>query len=49
MDFAGFMGGYTQFFGAKDQPSKPARAAMQVAALGAPGAMVEIEVIAMKP
>ena len=24
MDFSGFMGGYTQFFGTKDQPNKPA-------------------------
>jgi enamine deaminase RidA (YjgF/YER057c/UK114 family) len=49
MDFAGFMGGYTQFFGTKEQPNKPARSAMQVAALAAPGALVEIEVIAVKP
>ena len=49
MDFTGFMGGYTQFFGTKDQPNKPARSAMQVAALAAPGALVEIEVIAVKP
>jgi len=49
MDFAGFMGGYTQFFGTKDQPNKPARSAMQVAALAAPGMLVEIEVIAVKP
>jgi enamine deaminase RidA (YjgF/YER057c/UK114 family) len=49
MDFAGFMGGYTQFFGTKEQPNKPARSAMQVAALAAPGALVEIEVIAAKP
>jgi enamine deaminase RidA (YjgF/YER057c/UK114 family) len=49
MDFAGFMGGYTQFFGTKEQPNKPARSAMQVAALAAPGMLVEIEVIAVKP
>jgi enamine deaminase RidA (YjgF/YER057c/UK114 family) len=49
MDFAGFMGGYTQFFGTKDQPNKPARSAMQVAALAAPGMLVEIEVIAVRP
>ena len=49
MDFAAFMGGYTQFFGTKDQPNKPARSAMQVAALAAPGMLVEIEVIAVKP
>jgi enamine deaminase RidA (YjgF/YER057c/UK114 family) len=48
MDFKGFMAGYTQFFGTKDQPNKPARSAMQVAALAAPTALVEIEVIAVK-
>jgi len=47
MDFAGFMAGYSQFFGTKDQPNKPARSAMQVAGLAAPGALVEIEVIAV--
>ena len=48
LDFAGLQGAYTQFFGTKDQPNKPARSAMQVAALAAPWAMVEIEVIAVK-
>lgn len=48
MDFAGFMKGYTQYFGTKDQPNKPARSAMQVAALALPGALVEIEVTAVK-
>jgi enamine deaminase RidA (YjgF/YER057c/UK114 family) len=47
MDFAGFMRGYTQYFGTKDQPNKPARSAMQVAALALPAALVEIEVIAV--
>lgn len=47
-DFAGFMAGYTQFFGTPAQPNKPARSAMQVAALVAPGALVEIEVIAVR-
>jgi len=49
MDFKGFMAGYTQFFGTADQPNKPARSAMQVAALAAPTALAEIEVIAVKP
>jgi enamine deaminase RidA (YjgF/YER057c/UK114 family) len=48
LDFAGMMASYTQFFGTKDQPNKPARSAMQVAALAAAGALVEIEVIAVK-
>lgn len=49
LDFAGMMASYTKFFGTKDQPNKPARSAMQVAALAAPWALVEIEVIAVKP
>jgi enamine deaminase RidA (YjgF/YER057c/UK114 family) len=49
MDFTGFMAGYTRFFGTKEQPNKPARSAMQVAGLAAPGALVEIEVIAVRP
>src|ERR1700722_1611414 len=48
LDFAGLQGAYTQFFGTKEQPNKPARSAMQVAALAAPWALVEIEVIAVK-
>jgi len=48
MDFTGFMAGYSQFFGTKEQPNKPARSAMQVAALAAPGALIEIEVVAVK-
>jgi enamine deaminase RidA (YjgF/YER057c/UK114 family) len=48
LDFAGLQGAYTQFFGTKDQPNRPARSAMQVAALAAPWALVEIEVIAVR-
>jgi enamine deaminase RidA (YjgF/YER057c/UK114 family) len=48
LDFAGLMTGYKKFFGTSDQPNKPARSAFQVAALVAPGALVEIEVIAAK-
>jgi enamine deaminase RidA (YjgF/YER057c/UK114 family) len=49
MDFDGFMAGYTQFFGTKQQPKLPARSAMQVQALAEDTALVEIEVIAVKP
>ncbi len=49
MDFAGLMAGYTKYFGTKDQPNKPARSAVQVAGLAAPGALVEIELIAARP
>ena len=47
-DFAGFMHGYTQFFGTPEQPNKPARSAVQVGALVVPGGLVEIEVIAAR-
>ncbi len=40
--------GYSKFFGTADQPNKPARSAVQVAALVAPGALLEVEVIAAK-
>ena len=49
LNFPGLMAGYTKFFGTADQPNKPARSAVQVAALVAPGALLEIEVIAVKP
>jgi enamine deaminase RidA (YjgF/YER057c/UK114 family) len=49
LDFAGMMAGYKKFFGTADQPNKPARSAMQVAALVVPGPLLEIEVIAAKP
>ena len=48
MDFAGMMEGYSQYFGTKDQPNKPARVTVQVAALVAPGMLAEIEVQAAK-
>jgi len=44
MDFTGFMSVYSQFFGTKEQPNLPARSTVQVAALAAPGMLVEIEV-----
>ncbi len=48
LDFAGLQAAYTQFFGTAEQPNKPARSAVQVAALAAPWALVEIEVIAVR-
>ena len=45
MDFKGFMEAYTQFFGTADQPNLPARSAVQVAGLAAPGVLVEVEVV----
>jgi enamine deaminase RidA (YjgF/YER057c/UK114 family) len=46
LDFKGFMAGYTQFYGTKEQPNLPTRSTMQVAALANPGWLVEIEVVA---
>ncbi|WP_419806086.1 RidA family protein [Terriglobus sp.] len=48
LDFPGLQASYTQFFGTKDQPNKPARSAVQVAALVSPTALAEIEVIAVR-
>jgi enamine deaminase RidA (YjgF/YER057c/UK114 family) len=48
MDFAGMNAGFVQFFGSKEQPSKPARSTVQVVALAAPGALAEIEAIAVR-
>jgi enamine deaminase RidA (YjgF/YER057c/UK114 family) len=50
MDFAGMMAGYTQFFGTKDQPNKPARTTVQVVLpAGARGGLIEIDLIAVRP
>ncbi len=48
LDFAGMQSVYVTYFGTKEQPNKPARSAFQVAALAAPWALLEIEVIAVK-
>jgi enamine deaminase RidA (YjgF/YER057c/UK114 family) len=50
MDFAGMMAGYTQFFGTKDQPNKPARTTVQVVLpAGDRGALIEIDLVAVRP
>ncbi len=48
LDFPAMQSEYLKYFGTKDQPNKPARSAFQVAALAAPWALLEIEVIAVK-
>ncbi|GHV03966.1 hypothetical protein AGMMS50229_04290 [Campylobacterota bacterium] len=48
MDFGGFMNGYRQFFGTEGQPNLPTRSVFQVAGLASSGALVEIEVVAIK-
>ena len=49
MDFAGMMRAYTRYFGTEQQPNLPARSAMQIAGLVAPGMLVEIEVALVRP
>ena len=48
LDFAGMNAAYSKFFGTADQPNKPVRAAMQVAALATTWGLVEIQVVAVK-
>lgn len=48
MDFAGMNAGYRQFFGTAEQPNKPVRSTVQVAGLALDGALVEIEVTAVR-
>lgn len=50
LDFEGMMAAYKQYFGTPEQPNKPARVTVQVAALAGPGMLAEIEVqAAVKP
>jgi enamine deaminase RidA (YjgF/YER057c/UK114 family) len=50
MDFDGMIAAYTQFFGTRDQPNKPARTTLQVVLpAGASGALIEIDLIAVRP
>jgi enamine deaminase RidA (YjgF/YER057c/UK114 family) len=48
LDFAGMNAAYNKFFGTADQPNKPARSTVQVAALVAAGACLEVEVQATR-
>ena len=48
MDFAGMMRAYLKHYGTADQPNKPTRSTVQVAALAAPGALLEVEVTAVR-
>lgn len=47
-DTAGFMKGYTQFFGTVEQPNLPSRSAFEIAGLANPGWLIEIEVVAVR-
>lgn len=48
LDFDGMNAAYDQFFGTPQQPNKPVRATVQVAALVQPWGLVEIEVVAVR-
>ncbi len=49
-DVAGMTAGYTQFFGTKDQPNRPARTTVQVVLPSAGrGALVEVDLVAVRP
>jgi len=48
LDFAGMNAAYAKFFGTSEQPNKPARSTVQVAALVAAGAFLEVEVQAAR-
>lgn len=48
MDAPGMNETFKTFFGTADQPNKPTRSTVQVAALGRPNILVEIEAIAAK-
>jgi enamine deaminase RidA (YjgF/YER057c/UK114 family) len=49
-DVAGMAAAYSQFFGTKDQPNKPARTTLQVVLPAASsGALVEIDLVAVRP
>jgi enamine deaminase RidA (YjgF/YER057c/UK114 family) len=45
LEFAGILEAYAQHFGTKEQPNLPARSTVQVAALAAPGMLIEVEVV----
>ena len=48
LDFAGMNAAYGKFFGTPEQPNKPARSTVQVAALVSAGPLLEVEVQAAR-
>lgn len=48
MDFDGMMRAYSKLYGTPTQPNRPARSTVQVMNLGAPRALLEIEVTAVR-
>ncbi len=48
MDFPGMNTAFKKVFGVEGEPNKPSRVTVQIAALAAPGSLVEIELTAAK-
>lgn len=48
LDFAGMNTAFKKVFGTAETPHKPSRVTVQIAALAAPGSLVEIELVAAK-
>lgn len=48
LDFSGFNAAFGSFFGTADQPARPVRTVVQVSALPAPGALVEVDLVAAR-
>ena len=48
-DFKGWFEAYAQFFGTPENPTKPARSTVGVAALVSPAWLIEIEAVAVYP
>ena len=48
-DFKGWFEAYGQFFGTAENPTKPARSTVGVAALVSPDWLIEIEAVAVYP
>jgi enamine deaminase RidA (YjgF/YER057c/UK114 family) len=48
LDFQGMNAAFNKYFGTTEQPNKPARSTVQVAALVTPGALLEVEVQAAR-
>ncbi len=48
LDFAGFNAAFVGFFGTAEQPARPVRTVVQVSALPAPGALVEVDLVAAR-
>lgn len=49
VDREGFNRAFAKYFGTETQPNKPARSAFEIAGLGNPAMLVEIEVMAVRP